>query len=105
MSHNIKWVFKKLPKIIAYRDYKKFDNAKYPYEASNFAFARFDVSKFKETAFNIFNKHAPIKQKYHRVNEVPFMAKELRREIMKRSGICNNFFRNKSQEDRLKYNK
>ena len=55
---------KKLTKIIAYRDSKKFDNAKFRDDVNNFAFDQFDVSNFKETIFNIFDKHAPIKQKY-----------------------------------------
>ena len=37
-------------------------------------------------------------------NEVPFMAKELQREIMKRLRLRNNFLKTKSQEDRLKHN-
>ena len=54
---------KKLPEIIAYRDYKNFDNAKFRDDVSNFAFDQFDVSNFKETIFNIFDKHASIEQK------------------------------------------
>ena len=96
---------KNLPKIIAYCDYKKFDIAKFRDDVKNFAFDQFDVSNFKETIFNIFDKHAPIKQKYLRANEAPFMTKELHGEIMKRSRLHNNFLRTKSQGDRLKYNK
>ena len=75
---------KKLPKIITYYDYKKFDNAKFCDDVNNFTFDRFDVSNFKETIFNIFDKHAPIKQKYLRANDIPFMTKELHRKFMKR---------------------
>ena len=32
---------------------------------------------FKETVFCIFNRHAPVKRKYVRANEAPFMTKEL----------------------------
>ena len=46
-------------------------------------FHQFDVSNFKETILNVFDKHAPVKQKYLRASEVPFMTKELHREIMK----------------------
>ena len=63
------------------------------------------MSNFKETIFNIFDKHAPIKQKYLRANEASFMTKELHREIIKRSRLRNNFLRAKSQEDKSKYNK
>ena len=88
---------KKLSKIIAYHDYKKFDNAKFRDGVNNFAFDQFDVSNFKETIFNIFDKHAPVKQKHLRTNEAPFMTKEFHREIMKRSRLANNFLRTKSQ--------
>ena len=96
---------KNLPKIITYRDYKKIDNAKFRDDVKNFVFDQSDVSNFKETLFNIFDKHAPIKQKYLRANEAPFMTKELHREIIKRSRLRNNFLRAKSQEDKSKYNK
>ena len=96
---------KKLPKIITYRDYKKFDNAKFRDDVNNFAFDKLDVSNFNETIFNIFDKNAPITEKYLRANEAPFMTKELHREIMKRSRLGNNFLKTKSQENRLKYNK
>ena len=55
---------KKLPKIVSYRDYKNLWN-------DNF----------------IFNKHVPIKLKYIRANDGPFMNKELRKEIMIRSKL------------------
>ena len=96
---------KKLPRIITYYDYKKFGNAKFRDDANNFAFDQFDVRNFKETIYDIFDKHAPIKQKYLRANEAPFMTKELHREIVKISRLRNNFLGTKSQEDRLKYNK
>ena len=72
-------------------------------DVNNLAFDQFDVSNFEETIFNIFDKHAPIKQKYLPANESPFMTKELHKEIMKRSRLHNNFLRTKSQEDRLRY--
>ena len=55
---------KKLAKIIAYCDYKNFDNAKFREDVNNFAFDQFDVSCFKKEILNIFDKHTPIKQKY-----------------------------------------
>ena len=96
---------KKLTKIITYRDYKKSKNAKFRHDINNFAFDQCDVSNFKETMFNIFDKHPPMKQKYLRANETPFITKELHREIIKRSRLHNNFLRTKSQGDRLKFNK
>ena len=64
-----------LPKITAYRNYKKFGSAKFHDDVKNFAFDQFGVGHFKETILNIFDKHAPIKQKYLRANEAPFYDK------------------------------
>ena len=72
---------------------------------NNFALAQFDLSNFKETIFHRFDEAAPIKQKYLPANEDPFMAKELLREIMKRSRLRIYFLRNKSPKDRSKYNR
>ena len=50
-------------------------------------------------------KHPPIKYKYLRANQTPFMATELHREIMKGQVCGNNFLGAKSQENNLKYNR
>ena len=56
---------------MAYREYKKFDNVKFHDGANNFTFNKFDVGTFKETIFNIFDKHAPIKQKQVQLQWTP----------------------------------
>ena len=40
---------------------------------------------YKNTIFNIFNPHVPIKKKYIRANEALFMSKELHKTMMRRS--------------------
>ena len=42
-----------------------------------------DINSFKETILSVFNKCDPIKKKYIRANEAPFMTKNLHKEIMK----------------------
>ena len=46
--------------------------------------------------FHIFNKHAPIKRKYIRANEAPFMTKDLHKAIMKRSKLRNKFLKSRN---------
>ena len=75
---------KREPKIVKYRDYKNFDNNKFRSEILKCNFNYTDLRTFKETVFNIFSKYAPIKRKYVRANEAPFMTKELHKAIMKR---------------------
>ena len=50
-----------------------------------------DLRTFKETIFNTFSKYAPIKRKYVRANEAPFMTTELHKTIMKSSRLRKVF--------------
>ena len=52
---------------------------------------------------NIFNKHVPIKLKYVRANDGPFVNKELRKEVMTRSNLKNICNRDKSDASYLTY--
>ena len=51
------------------------------------------------------DKHAPLKKRYVRANQSPFMNKKLSKEIMKRSRLRNKFLNTKSDIDRKAYNK
>ena len=51
------------------------------------------------------DKHAPLKKRYVRANQSPFMNKKLSKEIMKRSRLRNKFLNIKSDTDRKAYNK
>ena len=71
--------FQKLkPKIIAYHDNKNFDNAKFRYDIVTATSNATSILVCIKTLFSIFfNRHVPIKRKYIRANEAPFMSKEL----------------------------
>ena len=100
----LKMGFQKLkPHIVAYRNYKHFDNENFRSDIQNCTSEK-NLKYFKETVFCIFNKHAPIKRKYAHANKVPFMAKELHKAIMKRSRLRNKFLKTKSITDRKNYN-
>ena len=79
-----------------------FDNEKFRSDIENCASEK-NLKYFKETVFCIFNKHAPIKSKYFRANEAPFMIKELHKAIMKRSRLKNKFLKTKSITDMKNY--
>ena len=51
------------------------------------------------------DRHAPIKKRYFRANQSPFMNKKLSKEIMKRSRLRNKVLNTKSDIDRKAYNK
>ena len=50
-----------------------------------------NLENFMETVFCIFDKHVPIKRKYVRASEAPFMTKELHKAITERSRLRNKF--------------
>ena len=49
--------------------------------------------------------HVPVKKRYVRANQSPFMNKKLSKEIMKKSRLRNKFLNTKSDIDRKAYNK
>ena len=59
----------------------------------------------KESVNITLDKHAPLKKRYVRANQSPFMNKKLSKEIMKRSRLRNKFLSTKSYIDRKSYNK
>ena len=63
----------------------------------------FDI--FKAVLNEAIQKHAPIKQRYVRANQAPFINKTINKEIMKRSRLRNKFLNTKSDIDRKAYNK
>ena len=86
---------KKKPKIISYRNYKKFSNTSFRNELmeqlNNKDINNIDYQEFDNIVMDILNKHAPIKQKYIRANEAPFMNKDYKKAIMVRSKLRNNY--------------
>ena len=52
---------------------------------------------------HIFNNHAPIKEKYLRANEPPFMTNELYITVMKRLRLRIKILREKNQANRDNY--
>ena len=51
------------------------------------------------------DNHAPLKKRYVKANQSPFINKKLSKEIMKRSRLRNKFLNTKSDIDRKTYNK
>ena len=59
----------------------------------------------KESVNITLDKHAPLKKKYVRANQSPFMNKKLSKEIIQRSCLRNRFLNTKSDFDRKAYSK
>ena len=60
---------------------------------------------FDEKFLKVLNKHAALKKKFIRINHVPYMTKNLRKAIMKRSQLENKYIRNSTVENMNKYKK
>ena len=99
------------PTIITYRSYKHFSNEVFMADFQNRISQvtsenndlEFDI--FKAVLNQAIQKHAPIKQRYVRANQAPFINKTINKEIMKRSRLRNKFLNTKSDIDRKAYNK
>ena len=87
----MKTSFQRLPpKIRHYRDYSNYDNNKFRVSLFN------ELSKLNIEAIN---NHAPSMKKYVRGNHLPFMNKELSKQIMHRTRLRNKFLKNRSDEN------
>ena len=98
---------KSKPHEIIYRDYSKFnenifrDNLK----KSLMSKKALEYVEFEEIFLSVLNNHAPVKKKVVRANHMPYMTKQHRKAIMKRSALENKYYKSKSLEDKQAYKK
>ena len=113
MTLTVMKVFYKKQKstIITYRSFKHSSNEVFMVDIQSRIFQvtsennklEFDI--FKTALNEVIQRHAPIKQRYVRANQAPFINKKINKEIMKRSRLRNKFLNTKSDFDRNAYNK
>ena len=60
-----------------------------------------DCQPFENTFLNILNVHAPLKQRYLRANDAPFMNKTLRKAIMHRSKLRNKYLKLRTETSKM----
>ena len=106
----MKSFFPKLsPTIVVYRNFSKFDNKAFRYDLqkrlNEIEDHILDYDDFEDIFCNILNKHAPMKQKYIRANNSPFMTKLLRQNICHRSKLRNKFLKQPTRENNILYKK
>ena len=98
---------KQKPKIVTYRDYKRFDNEKFK-ESLITCFSKgknISCDAFENLVLQTLGKMAPIKQKHIRGNQSPFMNKDIHKAIMTRTRLRNRFLKEPTQMNRLAYKK
>ena len=90
-----------------YRDYKRFDQKKFETELKLKLNSQTNLSysTFQAVFLEILNKIAPVKVKVLRFNNNAFMTKSLRKAIMLRSRLKNNFSKQRSDENWDNYKK
>ena len=100
---------KRDPIEVHYRSYKNFDEISFRYDLSYALFLRVQsittYDEFKDIYLEILNLHCPMKKKYVRGNNAPFMNKDLSRAFMCRSKLKNQFNKNPTEANKILYNK
>ena len=100
---------KQAPLIRSYRDYKNFDQPLFRSELLkelyNIHHDRVSYDAFEEVIVRLLNHYAPIKVRYVRANNSPFMNKTLAKAVMTRSRLHNRYIKNPTPENKIKYTK
>ena len=98
--------FKKLKsRVINYRSYKPFSNEVFKesllgkLSQQTFVNNDYGFDKFCYITLKIMDKYAPRKAKHPRDNKMPFMGKDLYKNIMKRSRLRNKYLKNNNEEN------
>ena len=98
---------KQTTKILNYGNYKYFNNEIFRNdllkELSKMGFSNISCEAFEHLFINILNKHAPMKKRYIRANNSPFMTNTIYKAIMLRSELQNKSRRLKTIEFREAY--
>ena len=97
---------KQKPKIVTYRDYKRFDNEKFR-ESLITCFStgkNLSYDAFENLVLQTLDKMAPIK-KHIRGNQSSFMNKDIHKAIMTRTRLRSRFLKEPTSINRLAYKK
>ena len=96
---------KQKPKVIKYRNHKKFNNNLFRNDLLNELLSKNVQTKhpdsFKPTTQYIFDRHAPLKEKHVRCNHATFANKDLRNAIMTRSRLLNKFRQDRTRSSHV----
>ena len=88
------------PTVIIYRNYKNFTEAAFrndlPEELRRLEPSDLNYSSFGTTFDTVLDKHAPIKKKYVRANDKPFMTHALRKAVMLRTRLRNRYSKDRN---------
>ena len=96
----------KLPPIKkTFRNFKKFHSQEFLYDLDNHVINFSDFDKFHKSIISILDKHAPYKTITLRGNDKPYITKEIRKQIWKRSRLKNRAHKSKDSLDVINFKK
>ena len=100
---------KQSPTIITYRNFKHIDQELFRQELldelTNLNNGAINCDIFHNVIIRVLDRHAPLKKKYLRANNSPFMNKTLSKAVMNRSRLRNKFLKNPSNVNKNNYKK
>ena len=97
---------KQKPRILNYRDYRFVNNTLFRDQIlnklrdSNFQISDKGLKHFKETCLSVLNTIAPLKSRFIRANQAPFINREIHRGAMVRSKLRKKFLKSRSESDK-----
>ena len=95
---------KQKPRILNYRNYNSLTSLQrsilYKLINSNLQISNKDLKHFKETCLSVVNTIAPLKSRFIRANQAPFINKEIQRGVMVRSKLRKKFLKSRSESDK-----
>ena len=104
-----RYYLKQSPLILSYRDYKNFDQPLFRNdllkELYNVHHGKVNYDTFEKIVVRLLDHYAPIKDRYVRANNSPFMNKTLAKAVMTRSRLRNRFIQNPIPENKTNYTK
>ena len=99
---------KKEPALLNYRSYKNFDENLYREKLAtallSLDFNNMGYDEFKKVFIRVLNLNAPMKKKYIRGNNVPFMNRTLSKAFMHRSKLKNRYNKKPTEANKTSYN-
>ena len=93
---------KEKPNVVNYRDYKNLREETFRQELQT-ELADLEVqlmtyASFQDTFLRVLDKHAPMKKRYIRANDSPFMNRTLRKAFMLRTRLKNRYNKNRTAD-------
>ena len=91
------------PNVVNYRDYRNFRDDVFRQdlqtELANLDLQRLTYTSFQDAYLRILDKHAPMKKRYIRANNSPFMNRTLHKAFMQRTRLKNKYNNNRTADN------